>query len=394
MGVKVKEIYYRIQTEIGHDIELVAGKDGMSNVVSLFHVVEGPEITTFLEGQELIMTTGIALGDGPQELFDIVKLCLEKKASAMIINIGPHIKSVSPEVIQFANDNAFPLFICPWHVYMAHIMKIVSDEVAKSEARKIELISAFKNAICFPSQPELSIPQIERYDYDPEWNYCIAIIKIKKKESGQEADRETLRAMRKSIETALLFNAPESMTFRLQSELVICFAHRLESSIIQAMNLVLDHISLPYKKTYDLYIGIGRNTKSIRCLSKTYRIANKVAKLQETLEHSYEVLSYKDLSFTKLFLSMDDQEIAHEYYDHVLRPLVEYDEINHTDFVDFLEIYFLENCSVQETADHLFLHRNSINYKLKKIDDILQCDLNDFNTKVELAIALKLRYLF
>ena len=67
-----------------------------------------------------------------------------------------------------------------------------------------------------------------------------------------------------------------------------------------------------------------------------------------------------------------------------------YDELNKTEYVEFLKVYFKEAGSVINTADALYLHRNTVNYKLRKIEEILNCDLTDFDTKVELYLALKL----
>lgn len=389
MAVKVNNIYYKLKECI--EIDLVAGKNGLSNLVELFHVVEVSELVDFLQGNEIIVTTGIGLKNN-QDLVKIVKAIVAKKASAMIINLGPYIQEVDNQIIDFCNENAFPLFTVPWHIYMANVLKIVAEEIANSEKKDLELVSAFKNAICFPAQLDLYIQYLERYEYEVEWNYCIATLLFKSID-GKEIEIETLRKIRKQIQNNLVFIAPRSIAFRLNSDLIICFANHSEKSIEIAMNHLILAIPCDYLKGMEVYVGIGRNTKSARCMYKTYNIAHRISKLQERLKKNREVLSYKELGVSKLFLAMDDLEIMNEYYDSVLKPLVDYDLSNGSEYVSFLDMYFDEGCHVQQLADQLFLHRNSINYKIKKIEEILNCDLNDFKTRNEILIALKLRLL-
>ncbi|MDD8049092.1 MAG: PucR family transcriptional regulator ligand-binding domain-containing protein [Thomasclavelia sp.] len=393
MSIKVKDIYYKIQKSIGNDIKLMAGDNGLSNIVEWFHTVERSNVASFLEGNEVVVTTGIALQEQNETLKDIISASLTNKASAIIVNTGPYIKDIPLDVIQFCNDNALPLLVCPWHIYMANILKIIVGVITHDNEKQYELISAFKNALCFPTQQDLYISSLERYDYEPEWKYCVAIIKVCNKNESTNINKEGLRKIQKQVDHVLAFNAPESITLKHRSELVICFANRNESSIFQTMSLVISNLETKYHKLYDIYSGIGRNTKSIRCLYKTYNIADKVISLQQKVKNTYQVVSYSKMGFSKLFLSMDDKEIMLEYYDEVLKPLVEYDIINKSDYVGFLEVYFNNECKAQETANQLYLHRNSVNYRLKKIEDILGFDINEFNNKVSIVIALKIRML-
>lgn len=390
MAVKVKDIYKSIKEHMEH-IDLLAGEGGMSNLIDWFHVVEVAEITDFLEGREMIIVTGLALKENGETLFDIVQKSLQKGASAIIVNTGRHILSVDAEVLEFCNEHSFPLFTIPWEIYMTNIAKIIAQEVNHHFKRKNELVSSFKNAIFFPEKQEFYSADLARYDYQAEWKYCISIIEVEYLDKEDVVPPDELRRIKKYLENMLTYLAPQGIVFRLNDALVICFANCLEESITMIMTQLIDNLPRPFKKMYTMYAGIGRNTLSVRCIHKTYQIARKVVRLQKKLEKSYEILSYKDLGVSQLLLAMDDTEIMNEFYTNKLKQLVDYDQMNQTDHTSFLEIYFEEGCRVQETAKRLYLHRNSINYKLKKIEEILHCDLSDFNVRVELLVALKVR---
>ena len=48
------------------------------------------------------------------------------------------------------------------------------------------------------------------------------------------------------------------------------------------------------------------------------------------------------------------------------------------------------NASVNKASAQMFIHRNTINYKIKKIEHILSCDLSSFEERFTLMLAIKL----
>lgn len=62
-----------------------------------------------------------------------------------------------------------------------------------------------------------------------------------------------------------------------------------------------------------------------------------------------------------------------------------------THYVQTLEIYLEENCNAVHAAQRLFLHRNSLNYRIRKIEAILGCDLSSNKERLKLRDAFLLR---
>ena len=57
MAVTLDKLYISIEEK--YNMKLVAGKDGLKNVIRWVHMVEDSEVPNFLHGNELIFTTGI-----------------------------------------------------------------------------------------------------------------------------------------------------------------------------------------------------------------------------------------------------------------------------------------------------------------------------------------------
>ncbi len=77
-----------------------------------------------------------------------------------------------------------------------------------------------------------------------------------------------------------------------------------------------------------------------------------------------------------------------ESFRRLVRPLEDYDRDHNSDLVHTLRVFFEANANASEAADRLFLHRNSMAYRLERVQNLTGLDLR--NHKVRLALQLGL----
>jgi purine catabolism regulator len=77
-----------------------------------------------------------------------------------------------------------------------------------------------------------------------------------------------------------------------------------------------------------------------------------------------------------------------EPFGALISPLQEHDRTRDSDLVRTLRTYFAAGTNASEAADRLFLHRNSILYRLERIQKLTGLDLKD--DRVALALQLGL----
>lgn len=70
--------------------------------------------------------------------------------------------------------------------------------------------------------------------------------------------------------------------------------------------------------------------------------------------------------------------------------LEDYDRKNNSELLVTLESYLDHDLNISETAKHLHIHINTLNYRLKRMAEIAQINFKDFNEKAELYLSLKL----
>ena len=69
-------------------------------------------------------------------------------------------------------------------------------------------------------------------------------------------------------------------------------------------------------------------------------------------------------------------------------PLLDHDRERRADLVRTLRVYFSEGANASAAADRLFLHRNSMIYRLARIEELTGLDLKDPRANLALQLGL------
>ncbi len=72
----------------------------------------------------------------------------------------------------------------------------------------------------------------------------------------------------------------------------------------------------------------------------------------------------------------------------LVEPLVEYDRERRSDLVKSLKVYLDAGANASEAADRLFLHRNSMIYRLSRVEKLTGLDLKDPRARLALQLGL------
>ena len=391
MGVELKELVKQINSS---DVKLLAGKEGLSNNVEWIHMVDTVEIAEFLSGGELAFTTGLGVGE-QMSIMDLIENLYKKKSSGIFINIGPYIKEIPKEAIDFGNSHNFPIFEVKWKVHMSEIMRMFSFTITSSEQRTMELVAAFKNAIFMPRQEELYISTLMQKGYFAGWNYIIGVIDICDRVVGEDQEEiyspllnQRLEMFLKNAELTIKPRKHEVVLFTDQDRIVIVFSDISENEASELVEQARKGMEQYMKDSEVTFAGTGAVASDIRSMSKSYILAHKIAQYCKVMHMYDSTMKYSDMGMYKILLDVADKTVLEEYYNETIKVLDDYDANNGSNLVKTLECYMDNNGSVFETADELFVHRNTVNYKLKKIESLLGISIADYHERNRLALGL------
>ena len=375
----------RLIKQVEHiDITLLAGAAGLNHLVSWVHMVESKEASSFLEGNEIAFCTGIGL-QSDEAFLELLKELITHNAAGIVFNTGPYIESIPDCAIAYCEEQNFPLFVVPWKVHLAEIMRIFCFSITKEEQRQLETTSAFKNAIFFPKQEELYVVPLSTRNFHVNWHYSVCTIKINFPNRAKRAAR--MEHISNSLLRFMNHNYEHFALFYENDEIILVIAKYQEPELKVMIEQIMYHTRQLMTNGEHFCMGVGRQTKSVRCLYKSYHQSKAIVRLHQNGKIDESMIFYSDMGIYRLLMGIEDKEVIQEYYQHTLRPLMEYDKQNNSDLCMILRSYLKHDGSVKETADELFVHRNTINYKLKKAEELLNVELSSLNTRLQLLLA-------
>lgn len=378
MALTLAELCLNAENDYG--MMLIAGEKGIDNIVQWVHYIEGGEVPRFLHGYELVFTTGIAHQD-TDWLIQFAQKLHKHGACGFVINLGPYVSNIPKELINYCNSVNFPLYTIPWETRIVDITyefchHIITDE--KLSKGKAEM---FIYAIDNPQQESTYKPILEKSGFVDGEAYLMSAVylKINNPERRENAERMT----KYNIGRRLNAHTERHSIFEMDKLiLVVCQGMRqneFETEIKGQAEIL--------KRTFNedgVYIGIAPYEKESSMLRRAYKRVCDVIKLAESFNS--EFMRYSDTGIYKLLMAVDDKSNLRDYYSECLGKLLEYDEKSGTDYTSTLRCYLENESSIAEVAKLTYVHRNTVNYKIKKIKEILNCELSQ-NEKLKLLLA-------
>ena len=383
MAIRLEKLYK--QAKQTYQMQLIAGKRGLSNIVNWVHMIEDENVAEFLRGNELVFTTGIG-HDGPTWLNDFTYHLIRNDASGLVVNVGPYIDVIPDETLQYCEQMDFPLFILSWEIRLVDITRDFCRRIINSEQAEMSVSGAFKNAIFFPDDIGKYEAQLERHSFSLSWRYCAAVLNINSAQNDKH--QENIASIRFYLQNIVNRKSERYSFFVQDNRLVIIFANFSDSEIAACIDEIIACYSAA-KQGCDFTIGIGKNEIGLPVLSKSYKQA--VSVLRMAAKNNWRKVYYRDLGIYKILLSTEDDGVLREVYNEVLGKVADYDATNNTDYMSTLKCYLQNNASVQAVAQITYVHRNTINYKLAKIKEITGYNLASVEDRLKIMLAFKIR---
>jgi hypothetical protein len=118
--------------------------------------------------------------------------------------------------------------------------------------------------------------------------------------------------------------------------------------------------------------------------------AHSVVLLAQKLNRDGSILMFRDYAFYLLIESVKDRHQLRGFAHPALSILRDYDQEKQSSLFDTLRTFISCGFSPSEAADSLFLHRNTFNYRKKKIEELCAINLEDNQTRFQLACSYQI----
>src|SRR6056297_493587 len=111
-----------LQLEIMQTARVLSGQNYLRDYeVESVSVIEMP-VEDFVRKNEFVLTTGVGCGRDDQVFKDFVADIMSCQAACIGIATGRHIDKIPQSIIDYAEENDFPLIEIPWKVRFSDII--------------------------------------------------------------------------------------------------------------------------------------------------------------------------------------------------------------------------------------------------------------------------------
>ena len=376
------------ETEHKYQLKLLAGAEGLHRSLRWLYFSEDISNADFLRGGELMVITGFSL-QGAQELENFLRMLISKNCCGVIINVGKYImeEDIHEEILTLCNENQFPLITMPWKYHLTDIIQEYSRQIFFRTHEQDRVNDIFQlllrdRRLCSAEDES----RLMAHHFDPEGSYCVARLSWHA-QGGAPLSTTLPRDLHVLTENHLNQTKAQTCAFLYQDQLVLVFYGAVEAAVEVHVAKIATMCAAAFPGL-SMLCGVGSALSGIWQLRESYQRAG-LALLCAPLEGKRS-LKFADLGIFQLFYTCRDAAVLAQFAE-ILAPLHAHDAQYDSQLLETLRLYLRFSGSVNVVSDEMYCHRNTTNYRIKKIKALLGLDLDRREVLFQLQLAFHLR---
>lgn len=172
--------------------------------------------------------------------------------------------------------------------------------------------------------------------------------------------------------------------------LICLISFSSERRLKQRLQQLGDSIIFRFGKESNLGISISDAVYSINQIKESYSNSILVYRIyKENLDQQSFVHFYEDIGLFRLFHYIEDNSVLQEFVTEKIGKVIEYDERKDADLLETIQYYIKNNTNLQKTADDMYVHYNTMRYRMAKLKE-LGIDVNGGFGLTEISVAYQL----
>ena len=362
-----------------YQMSMVAGKSGWSNSISWVLMVEDFTILRNFVGKELAVTTGMGF-DSEEKILALIHELSTHHASGLIINTGFYIKEITQPVYDMCNEVGLPLLEVPWEIYITDMIKDLSVRIFLQGMTDEQISAAFIKAIG-SSEAAATVRQDLLQYYDVEGDFQVVLFTTPELDIMDSVERRRI-GYRMEL---FLENITHNCSFFYYDNSFVLICNDLPQDIFRQVITDFEKrmsLKMPGKR-YNM--GISSCMKDLDNLSIAYKRAR--AAVEMAMITGKTRMNFDDMGIYRLLSLVPDKALLKEMSQDLLRPLLLYDEKHDGEYLNTLENYLALDGSYLAMSERMFIHRNTLMYRMNKIKKLLDTDLDTAEDKMNYQIA-------
>ena len=381
MGFTVEDML--VVSQDRYKMKMIAGSSGWSNSISWLLMLEDLTIIQHFSGKELAVTTGLGF-QTEQKMLKLVEMLDERNAAGLLFNTGCYVHEVPESVIQFCDEHELPLLTVPWEVLLPDLIKDVSVRIFLQSSADEQISAAMISAIENPQSSDRYTQELLPF-FDLDGTFEVALVSTGDLDRMDTVERKRIAYRMQLYLTNLTHNGH---FFYYASYFVIIMNAIGEEECRQIIESFSErvHSKMPDRT---VYIGVSDEVKDIENLHFAYKRARAAVEMAVKRERK---LQYFDrMGLYRMLYLVEDRALLGDLSEKPLAPLIEYDREHNGEYLVTLASYLRNGGSIKAMSEELYIHRNTILYRMANIKKLLGCSLETPEEKLVYAVACMIR---
>lgn len=381
-------------------VELIAGESGLDRIVSWTYMVQTrPYGDHMNQGNFALIVVDYVRFD-LEETRRTMEELIPLGISALAISIVDDREPVPQEIIRRANELELPLFYVRWEgASFVDISQSVGTLITEVNVQNKRTGDYLYNLLFGYDINERYVEKISsQFGLDFSNPYRVGIIVVDRKYGiNMEQDEHIYEYYANCLNREVVGMKGHPMFMRFLNKFVLLFEAKPDKQIEQELEKMLKELdSRPrFKDIIQSTCVLGREYNHPRDFEKSYHEAKSLVPKIGLLPNpnGKKVLSASAMGIYKYLFNSGNQAEILEYCNDKLSKLEEYDHANGTFLVETVLAYYMNGFNAGKTAQSLFIHRNSLQYRLNKIQELLGIELIDYVEYLDLVNCILVKRL-
>lgn len=363
-------------------IKLIAGKNGIYKTVTWTYICETIEFSKWVNGGELIFITGMGMDLDERSMKEFLLECGEKDISGVVIlTNSEYIKEIPTSCIELANNLNLPLFNMAWDIKLIDATKEISNYIIERsfiENKEKELLKEL--LFSYSLDKERIYKLCKSCKFKTEDLYFAAVFNI------EDIDKNHIEYIIDYVKVKLR-NINIKFLLDIFENNIICIINNIldkEFKIKQVLNEINNNLN----ECNASILSIGRSYSNIFDIKISYEECINILDYYRYQEYDDQIIDYDKIGFYKLLFYIKDINQLKLYRNEAIGKLLEYDKDKNSNMLKTLKVYLYNDCNLINTSNKLFIHRNTLIYRINKIKNILDINLDSALSKNELINAI------
>lgn len=136
-----------LELDVLRDVKIVAGREGLGRQIRWCHIIDNPEIVRWIQGGELLLTTGYGWPEAEQTSRRTIRALNGKRLAAILFDPGPFLGEIPANVVDEAGRLELPVLVAPRKLRFADVTEAVGRELSRRQYAIIERADRYHRQI-------------------------------------------------------------------------------------------------------------------------------------------------------------------------------------------------------------------------------------------------------